>query len=162
MPNEPLPTLYLETTVISYQVARPSRDLVIAAHQECTHRWWEVRRTEYQLFISRLVENEIRKGDPAEVEKRIALIAGLASLEITEDVAELAESFLIQRALPRNAADDAVHIALATTRGIDYLVTWNLKHMANARIRRKIDIICESLGFVPPVICTPEELLGEK
>jgi hypothetical protein len=108
------------------------------------------------------VENEIKKGDPAEVEKRLALIAGLPSIEFSDEAAELAELFLSERALPRKAADDAVHIALATISGIEYLMTWNLKHMANARIRRKIDMICESYGFVPAVICTPEELLAER
>ena len=161
MPDEPLPTVYLETSVISYLAARPSRDLIIAAHQEVTHRWWENRRQEYQLFISQLVDNEIRRGDSREVEKRVTLIAELASIELTEEAADLAELFLTHRALPQNAADDAVHIALATIRGIEFLATWNLKHMANAAIRRRIDMICENFGLVPPVICTPEEFLGE-
>jgi predicted nucleic acid-binding protein len=157
-----LPTLYLETSVISYLTSRPSRDLVTAAHQQITHRWWDTRRGNFRLYVSQLVENEIRNGDSNEAAKRVALIEDIESIEITEKVGMLAERFLTDKILPRKAEDDAVHIALATVRGVDFLATWNMRHMANAIIRRGIEHVCHENGFVPPVICTPEELLGEE
>lgn len=160
MPNESLPTVYLETSVISYLTARPSRDLLVAAHQQVTHRWWDERRDDFQLYISQVVDNEIRKGDPNEIEKRLALVSGIDSIEITIEAADLAKILLDQRAMPAKAEDDAVHVALATLRGIDYLTTWNMKHLANATVRRRIDKLCERFGYVPPAICTPEELFG--
>lgn len=111
--------------------------------------------------MSQLVENEIRKGDSTEIEKRVALIDGIASLEITEEAIALAESFVIGRAVPSKAEDDAVHIATATIRGMDFLLTWNMSHMANATVRRRIDKLCENAGLVPPIICMPEELMEE-
>jgi hypothetical protein len=162
MANAAPATVYLETSVISYLAARPSRDLLVAAHQEVSHRWWEERRKAYELYVSQLVENEIRKGDPTEIENRAALIDGIASLEITEEAIALAESFVTGRAVPSKAEDDAVHIAIATIRGMDFLLTWNMSHMANATVRRRIDKLCESAGLVPPIICTPEELMEER
>ncbi|MCL6546966.1 MAG: type II toxin-antitoxin system VapC family toxin [Bryobacteraceae bacterium] len=154
-------SVYLETTFISYLVARPSRDLLVVAHQQATQEWWANRRGEFENCVSQIVIDEVSAGDPAEVQKRLAMIGGLAVLEITEDAESLTEAILAAGILPPHAARDAGHVAVATVHAIDYLLTWNCKHLANAQISRRIAVVCEKLGHRMPIICTPEELMGE-
>jgi predicted nucleic acid-binding protein len=152
------PAIYIETSVISYLVARPSRDIIVAAHQQITSDWWDQHRHHYDLFISQVVLDEARAGDKQEAAKRLAAIQDLPSLEINEDVIQLAEGLVQSNAIPNNAAQDALHIAIACVNGVDYLLTWNCKHIANAKMRSRIDMVCRDAGYVPPIICTPEEL----
>jgi hypothetical protein len=153
-------SVYLETTFISYLVARPSRDLLVAAHQQATQEWWANRRTEFENCISQVVIDEASAGDPAEVEKRLAMIGGLPALEITEDAESLTQAILAAGILPPHAVRDAAHIAVAAVHAVDYLLTWNCKHLANAQIARRIALVCAKLGHRMPIICTPEELMG--
>ena len=134
------PRVYLETTVVSYLAARPSRDLITAAHQKITRQWWEQRRKGFDLFISQLVLDEARGGDSVAARRRLELVGDLPLLELTSSVTELAQ------------------IAFATVHQIDYLLTWNLTHIANAFLRRAVTIICQDAGYLAPTICTPEEL----
>jgi hypothetical protein len=152
------PKVYLETTVISYLTAAPSRDIVQAAHQQITREWWE-RRRDFDLFVSQAVILEAGLGDPSAAARRLAGVEGVAVLEVTEDATTLAGAFLEQHALPPKAALDALHIAVAVVMGMDYVLTWNCTHIANAAIRPKIEDACRKLGYEPPVICTPEELM---
>jgi hypothetical protein len=155
------PTVYLETTIISYLAARPSRDLIIAAHQQLTHEWWEYRRADFDLFISQLVLQEASAGDPQVAQQRLHLVGRLPLLTLTEDAVALARALVNKGPIPPKAEVDALHMAVAMVHGMDYLLTWNCKHIANAAMRTAIETICRAHGYEPPVMCTPEELLGE-
>jgi len=154
-------SVYLETTFISYLVARPSRDLLVAAHQQASQDWWSNRRNEFECFISQVVLDEASVGDSAEVEKRQTVMSALPVLAITEDAEVLTRTILSSGVIPPRAVRDAAHIAVATVSEVDFLLTWNCKHLANAQIARRIALVCERLGWRMPTICTPEELMGE-
>ena len=154
-------SVYLETTFLSYLVARPSRDLLVAAHQQATRDWWADRRAAFECYVSQVVIDEAGVGDAAEVEKRLRVIGDLSALEVTDEVESLTQAVLASGAIPPRAVRDAAHIAVAAVHEIDYLLTWNCKHLANAQIMRRIAAVCERLGQRLPVICTPEELMGE-
>lgn len=153
-------TVYVETSIISYLTARASRDLLAAAHQQTTREWWDHHRQRFEVFVSPLVMEEARRGDEDAAAQRIALIRGLPSLEIVEEAYDLAQAFVKGKALPPSAQDDAAHIALAAVHNIDYLLTWNCRHIANAETRPLVRSVCESKGYACPEICTPEELMG--
>ena len=152
------PGIYVETSIVSYLVARPSRDLIVAAHQQITVEWWRNQRQEYDLFISQIVIDEARAGDPEMAAKRMAAIDDLSLLDINETVTHLADALVKSRAVPENAAADALHISAACVGGVDYVLTWNCKHIANAKMRTAIEKTCRSAGYATPIICTPEEL----
>jgi predicted nucleic acid-binding protein len=153
-------TVYIETTIVSYLIARPGRDLIVAAHQQVTQEWWEDRRTSFELFVSPLVLTEAAAGDPEMAERRLAVLSDIPILELTEGALVLAADLLDKGTLPRNAAEDALHIAIAAVHGIDYLLTWNCRHMANAQMRQAVISRCTLRGCEAPIICTPEELMG--
>jgi hypothetical protein len=155
------PKVYVETTVISYLTAWPSAEVVTAAHQQITKEWWQNQRGEFDLFVSELVVREAQVGDPDAAKRRLEAIANLGLLAIDEETTELAETISRQLGLPERASADAFHISLSIVNGMDYLVTWNCRHIANARHREKIGNVCDSWGYVSPVICTPEELSEE-
>lgn len=147
--------------MISYLTARPSRDIVVAAHQELTRQWWDQRRDDYHLVVSEIVLREAAAGDSEAAERRRSILTGVDVIEIGEPARELAEELLRRRAVPAVAAEDALHIAIAVTNGVDYLLTWNCAHIANATMRRAIDDACVEQGYEPTVLCTPEELIEE-
>lgn len=152
--------MYLETSVISYLVSRPSRDLVVAAHQQITRQWWEECRASFQLYVSQMVIQEAGSGDPAAAQRRLEELAGIPLLGLTDEAQALARELIVNGAVPEQAVEDALHIALATVHGIDYLLTWNCRHIANAQMRGAVTSVCALQGYDPPVICTPEELMG--
>jgi len=154
------PNLYVETTVVSYVAARPSRDTIVAAHQKITRDWWRLRRRRFALYCSQLVVREAAAGDRDAAGRRLGLIRTLPLLEVNELATEIARALLGERAIPRSATEDALHIALAAAHGMEYLLTWNCKHIANAEIRAAVSAVCRAQGCEPPVICTPEELMG--
>ncbi len=154
-------TVYIETSIISYLAARPSRDLIVAAHQQITQDWWE-GRDEWELVISALVISESQAGDAEASKRRLSYIHGLSLLRLNDETVNLAENLLNGAALPLKAKDDALHIAIAAIYEINYLLTWNCKHIANANKRPVIENICRDTGHKPPIICTPEELLGDR
>jgi hypothetical protein len=153
------PKVYVETSVVSYLSSRPSRDLVLAAHQQITRQWWETRRQAFDLHVSQAVIDEAGGGDEEAAGRRLQALEGVPLLDITDEVAALAEDLIHSGPLPPKAAVDAVHIATAVVGRMDYLLTWNCKHIANAAMRNKIEQVCRSRGYEPVVICTPEELL---
>ncbi|MFN6484947.1 MULTISPECIES: type II toxin-antitoxin system VapC family toxin [unclassified Nostoc] len=140
--------------------ARATDNLILAANIKITQDWWNENRSLFILYASEIVEDEAAKGDPAIASQRLSMLQSLMLLELTEEALELAQAFLRQSNLPPKASNDALHIALATVYGLDYLLTWNCKHMANAQIQRKLSQISSELGYVLPVICTPYELIG--
>jgi PIN domain len=154
------PTVYIETSVISYLAAHPSRDLITAAHQQITHSWWQGRRSEFLIFASQVVLDESAAGDPQMASKRMEILKNVPLLEITPEVADLAATLIMRLPLPPRAGADAAHIAVAAYHGMNFLLTWNCSHIANAVLRPKIEKICREQGHSAPVLCTPEELLG--
>ena len=150
--------LYMETTIRSYLTSRPSRDLIIAGHQQVTKEWWENRRGAFEIYISQLVIDEARAGDPDAARERMLIVRDFAMLDITPEVGHLASAILASGILPRKAATDAGHIAIAAVHGIDFLLTWNCVHIANAVIAKGVANICRQYDWESPVICTPEEL----
>jgi predicted nucleic acid-binding protein len=151
---------YIETTIFSYLAARPSRDLIVAARQEITRDWWEIHRRKYELFISPVVLREVEAGDEDASRRRLNLTEGLPLLAINDEAVVLAIALTEEGPLPRGAADDAFHLALATVHGMDFLLTWNCRHLANAELSFEIQETLASRGYRAPVICTPEELQG--
>jgi len=153
-------TVYIETSILGYLTARPSRDIVVTANIEITREWWDTRRSDFQLYSSQAVVKETSQGDTEIVSQRLEIIRNLAFLDLNQSVLDLAEQFLERSNLPAKADVDAVHIAAATVHGMDYLLTWNCKHIANAQIQRKLAEISLDLGYELPILCTPYELLG--
>jgi len=154
-------TVYLETTIFSYLTARPSRDVVVAGHQQTTAERWAGRRMEFTCVISDFVLLEISRGDEEQAAARLRLARGLSRLQSTAGVLRLSEQLLVAGAFPRNAEGDALHLALALTAGVDYLMTWNCAHLANARLMGKMHDVAGKAGWRLPVICTPDELMGD-
>ena len=154
------PSIYLETSIVSYLTARDSSSLLGAARQLVTKHWWE-KRNEFQLFISDVVLRECRAGDAIAASRRLDYLRGIPSLATTEQCANIAESLIARKILPMKAAEDALHIAVATVHGMDMLLTWNCKHIANPIVQASIADYLETVGFLLPFVCTPEELLGE-
>lgn len=155
-------SVYIETTVVSYLTAWLSRDLIRAAHQQITQEWWQHRRNDFELFVSEFVINEAAAGDTEAAEKRLEALANIALLDVSSDVEKLAKKLIDDQALPSKAVTDALHIAVASVHGINYLLSWNCKHIANAEMQSAIEKVCEEQGYKCPKICTPEELLGGK
>jgi hypothetical protein len=152
--------VYVETSIVSYLTARPSKDLIIAAHQQLTREWWDKRRAAFDLYASQIVIQESSGGETVMSQKRLEALDGIPLLGINQEAVALARAFVEKGPIPEKARIDALHIALATTHGMDYLLTWNCKHIANAEMRTGVAKVCREAGFEPPVICTPEELLG--
>jgi predicted nucleic acid-binding protein len=151
--------VYVETSVISYLTSRPSRDIVIAGPQQTTRDWWDMHRTRFDVVASQLVVQEASAGDPSATQQRLAILEELELLAVTEEAMLLAQALVDGGPLPSQAAEDALHIAIAVTNGLEYLVTWSCKHLANASMRKDIDRICRMRGYEPVIICTPEELV---
>ena len=155
-------SVYIETTVVSYLTAWLSRDLIRAAHQQITQEWWHQRRNDFELYISAFVINEASAGDADAAEKRLEVLADIALLDVNLAVETLAQKLIAGKALPHKAVTDALHIAVAAVHGVNYLLSWNCKHIANAEMQGVIEKVCTEQGYKCPKICTPEELLGGK
>jgi predicted nucleic acid-binding protein len=153
-------TVYIETSILGYLTARSTKNLIIAANIEITKDWWNLRRNTFTLYVSQIVLDEATRGDEEISAQRLAAVQGFPLLEVTEAVQNLAVQFMTRSNLPPKASDDAIHIALATVNRLDYLLTWNCKHIANAQIQKKLIEICSDFGYSLPIICTPYELMG--
>ena len=150
------PRVYVETTIVSYLSAYPSRNLIRAAHQQVTRDWWAARER-FELFVSEVVLRESRAGDPTAAADRLRALDGLPLLAVTDNAAALASDLVRLGGLPAKAAADALHVAVAAVHGIDYLLTWNCTHIANVTMRPLIESICRGANFAPPLLCTPLE-----
>jgi PIN domain len=155
------PTLYVETSIISYLAARPSRDLITAAHQQTTHTWWRERRQDFDIYASQVVLNEAAGGDPEVANRRMELLKDVPLLDLTPEVADLAAALTERLLLPKRAGADATHIALAGYHNVNFLLTRNCTHIANAELRPRIESVCREKGHSVPILCTPDELMGE-
>jgi hypothetical protein len=154
--------LYLETTIPSYLTGRPSRDLLVAAHQGITRDWWESRRSDFDMYVSELVVQEVKAGDALLANQRLEILRDIPVLAVNDEILQLAGDLITEGPIPRKGAGDAAHIAIATVYGCDYLLTWNCRHIANAELHRPIRRVVEEYGYDMPSLCTPEELMGEE
>jgi len=153
--------VYIETSVISYLTSRPSRDLVVAGHQQLTQDWWERRSGDFHLVASELVLQEAGVGDEEAAKARLETLADIELLAVSEEAVALAATLVESGSVPKKAAEDALHIAVSVINGVDYLLTWNCKHLANATMRTSIETVCRGKGYEPSIICTPEELMEQ-
>lgn len=152
------PSVYVETSVVSYYTARPGRDIIVLAHQEITRQWWEQARERFRLVISELVMAEVGAGDPEAAAKRLSVVKNIPLLHLSEKCREVAKYCEKVLPLAKDAVADAAHLAIASVYSVDYLVTWNCLHIANERIRRSLGEVNRGLGLGTPIICTPEEM----
>jgi len=155
------PTLYMETTIPSFLLAEPSRDLVASARQEITRAWWRQDHARFTVFVSDTVLDEAKRGDPAAAKKRLEFLGQFPLLSGTSEVLQLTDLYLRKRIVPAKMPDDAVHLAFASAYRIKFLCTWNFKHLANAFVLHRLRKLNEKQGLFTPQVCTPEELLGE-
>ena len=154
-------TVYVETSILGYLTARSTKDLILAANIEITKDWWESRRNAFTLYTSEAVLEEVAQGDAKIAAQRREILRNFPLLSLNQVVQGLAAQFLAQSSLPAKARVDAIHIAAATIHGMDYLLTWNCKHIANAQMQRKLAEISLDFGYVLPILCTPNELMGD-
>lgn len=152
-------TVYVETTVISYVTARDAKDGIVSWHQRVTRTWWDTQRQQYRLTASAVVVRESEAGDPEMATKRLALIKECELVEITDAVESLAARLVARGLVPATVPNDALHVAVATIDRAEYLLTWNMRHLAGAVARRRIEQELRRMGYEPPTICTPEELM---
>jgi len=154
-------SIYIETTIPSLYVGRTSSLLVEAARQQLTRDWWDRHRSEFDLVCSQTVLDECSRGEVEMAAKRLDLLGSIPLLELSDDVVKISEELLKREIIPIKAADDAIHIAVASVHKIDYLLTWNCRHLANPRIWRRISDCLASYGYRSSIICTPEDLIGD-
>jgi hypothetical protein len=150
-----LQSVYIETTIPSYLTAWPARNLIAAAHQAITREWWSLRRDSFHMFISQLV---ITEASAAQL--RLEALAGIPLLPFTDSIEWIAGELARLGLVPSNAAADAFHVAFASVHAVDYLLTWNCRHIANAERLPAIETFLRDNGFSIPNVCTPEELMG--
>ena len=153
------PKVYIETSIISYHTAQPSRDLIVAGHQQITQEWWSRQMPLFDPHISAVVLEEISQGDQKAARARLKAVEGFPSLAITPAVIERARGSFEALSLPDKARLDALHLALSVQHGMEYLLSWNFTHIVGARPRATIQALNYRMGILTPVICTPEELL---
>lgn len=154
--------MYVETTIISYLVGWLNRnDLQVAAHQELTRRWWTSRRADFELFASTVVLDEASDGDPDLAAERLRFLKDVTLLRVPDQAHKLKRELLRRTQIPAKAENDALHIAVAAVHGMEFLATWNCKHIANAVTLPLVYDVCRAEGYEPPLVCTPHELLGE-
>lgn len=155
-------SIYIETSIASYLTSRPSRDLRAAAWQQTTAQWWEQERRKYGLFTSELVLAEAQDGDADAAQRRLAALNGIPLLGVTDGAKNLARRLIAEGAVPQHAEADALHIAVASVHAMDYLLTWNCRHIDNAAAKPIVRSVCAVAGYPCPEICTPLELLSEE
>ncbi|MSV35864.1 MAG: DNA-binding protein [Bryobacterales bacterium] len=153
--------VYIETTIAGYLTARRNSDLVIAAHQALTVEWWANHRHRFDLYVSDIVLCEAARGDESAAAKRMVEQQDIDVLGLDERARELARVFIERRLIPATAVEDALHVAVATIEGMDFLLTWNCRHIANAEVAERLAGVCLELGYRMPILCTPEQLMGD-
>lgn len=153
--------IYIETTVIGNVAGRIHSNPDVASRQRTTRTWWNTAAAQYELVISQLVIDECSDGDPVAAQERLNVLNDLTLLAITDDARSLARILNAEGAVPPSEPRDALHIAVAAVQRVQYLVTWNFKHIANATMRSRIEQTCRVAGFAPPIICSPPEIPGE-
>ena len=156
-----MPTVYIETSIVSYLRQRPSTQVVAAARQVLTHKWWNDERANYELVTSQYVLDEAADGDPDLSAERLELLDGIPLLTAEPGIERIANEMMARAILPPKALFDALHIAMTAYHRVDYLLTWNCRHIANAKILPQIHRVLIDLGVPVPIICTPEEMVED-
>ncbi len=152
-------TVYIESTIISYLAAKPSRDLIVAAHQQITNEWWDTIKQQVECYISPFVIQEISAGDQEVAKRSLDLIEDLSILEVNKEIQNLAQKYFAALDIPEKSRLDAFHLALSVWHEIDYLLSLNCKHIVSGRIKKMLDNVNVELDLKIPVLCTPEELM---
>ena len=134
----------------------------MAARQLLTHQWWNSERDNYQLVTSQYVLDEASAGGANLASQRLESLESIPLLSLDPAIDAIASEFMSRAILPPNASVDALHIASVAHHRIEYLLTWNCKHIANAKILPRIHDVLNDLGIPIPIICTPEEMLGDE
>ena len=155
------PKVYIETTIPSYLTSKSSNDIRVMANKNATIEWWGRRKDDFELFISEFVVVESSQGDADAAYRRMKAIEDIPGLKVTEETKILAKALIKEGPIPEGSEIDAYHIAVATVNGMDYLITWNCAHIANASMRPRIEAVCNNYGYEPPIICTPQELMED-
>ncbi|MBP7050800.1 MAG: type II toxin-antitoxin system VapC family toxin [Phycisphaerae bacterium] len=153
--------VYIETSVVSYLSGRLSRDVVVVGRQEITREIWPLLTERFDCYVSALVREEVERGDPEAAGGRLAVLADMTALTISDEARDLAKAMIQNGLMPSQFAEDALHIAIAATNGMDYVLTWNFRHINNVQTKVKIETLIEGCGYEPPLVCSPEELFGE-
>jgi len=153
--------VYIETSVVSYLSGRLSRDVVIVGRQEITREIWPLLIERFDCYVSALVREEVERGDPEAADSRLAVLAGMTALTTSDEARDLAKAMIQNGLMPSRFAEDALHIAIAATNGMDYVLTWNFRHINNVQTKVRIQSFLEGHGYEPPLVCSPEELFGE-
>lgn len=153
------PSVYIETTIISYLTAKPSRDLIIAAHQQITSEWWTDVRPQVDCYVSPFLIDEASRGDMAYAQKRLDQIVDFTVLEVNKEIEDLARAYFAALQIPEKAKIDVFHLAIAAWHKMDYLLSWNCKHIASGRVQKMMQEVNARLGVHTPIVCTPEELM---
>ena len=153
-------TVYIETSIVSYLTARPTSDLLAAAWQKATIDWWDTQSSRFSLYTSSVVTEEAGRGSREAASRRLEALSGIPLLAITDEVVALSKALIERRALPTKAIGDSLHIAVAAVHAMDYLLTWNCRHIDNAEMKPSVRSACTAHGYVSPEICTPQELMG--
>ena len=151
--------VYIETSVISYLTSKPSKEIITLGHQKVTSQWWKNNKSHFNCFISNAVIQECEKGNKEYALKRLKICANLELARHSEESIKLANALVASKVVPSKAATDAIHIAISAVNKMDFLLTWNCKHIANALIQDRIEKVCNKLGYKKPALCTPAELL---
>ncbi len=153
------PSVYIETTIVSYLTAWPSRDIVRLGHEVLTRQWWQDRKSSFETFVSDFVTDEASRGDPKAASERLKALSGIPSLPVTPSAIDLADRLAQALKLPQRARLDAAHVAISAVHRVDYLLTWNCTHLANGALLPKIEAVCRDAGFTSPRILTPQLLM---
>ena len=154
-------TVYIETSVVSHAAARPHPDPVVRALQVQAREWWDTQRPRFELVTSQLVLDEASLGDAGAAADRLRLLAGIRLVSVDENARRIADTLVAKSVMPQKAYVDALHVACAAAAGVEYLLTLNCRHIANARTLPRVYATLDDLGVARPLICTPVEFLGE-
>ena len=154
-----IPSVYIETSIISYLTSKPSRDLISAAHQQTTSEWWAKVRPNVECYVSPFVIDEASRGDDEYARKRLEAITDFSVLEVNEEIENIAQKYFLALDIPDKAKIDAFHLAIAAWHQMDYVLSWNCKHIASARVQKMLQNANARLGIYIPIVCTPEELM---
>ena len=155
-------SVYIETSIPNYLTAHPSKDVTGAAWQQITYQWWHEEKNKFDLFVSELVIKEASNGNPDAAQRRMNSLEDIPALPIDQDIAEFAKKLISGGGIPQSSEADALHVAIASIHRMDYLLTWNCRHINNAVTKPIIRSLCEKAGYLFPEICSPYELLSEE
>ena len=142
-------------------MANPSRDSILAAHQQLTRQWWQDERQRYRCVTSAEVLKEAGLGDAEMSRRRLEALSGLTVLAVDKPARSLAEEILAAGILPSAAISDAIHAVVAAQNGVNILLTWNCRHLANPHLLARLRMFMAARGLVLPEVCTPIEIVGE-